>query len=250
MNDLNQPTSLPATVPLQLTVTDRDAVHELCVYPAGEPRNQFALGALRIGMLALRQASGQLDREVIKHEAERLLLGLDGKLREHSQSLQGRLADKLKEYFDPETGRFEERVRRLVAGGGELELLLRRQIGEEDSALSRTLVQHFGEDSPLLRILNPKASEGILASLRETLESALKEQRERALNEFSQDNEGGALRRLVAQLSVGNDRIKTQVERSRKSLNRQVQILQVRMCDLKSALGNGGSEAVGESEAA
>ena len=65
-------------------------------------------------------------------------------LREHREGLKGEVADRLREYFDPGNGRFPERVERLIRKDGELEQLLRRQVGGEGSELTATLQRHIG----------------------------------------------------------------------------------------------------------
>ena len=78
---------------------------------------------------------------------------------------------------------------------------MRRQIGVQDSELCRTLAGHFGEDSPLMKLLSPDLSRGLLAALRQTLEEQLEEQREHVLGQFSLDNKEGALTRFISQLT-------------------------------------------------
>ncbi len=192
---------------LELTIEDRDTVDELCGYPAGPEREAFALHALRIGVLALRQARGRLDVDLIQRETQRMLAGLQSQLNAHSQEMHTRLAGSLKEYFDPQSGRFQERVQQLVKQDGELEQVLRRQIGGTDSELARTLVAHVGQESPLLKILDPTQSRGLLQALRETVEAQLLAQRNHVLKEFSLDNKEGALARLVGELSTNHGQI-------------------------------------------
>lgn len=191
----------PDSLPLRLTVTDRETIDELISYPEGEQRELYAQTALRIGVLALRQARGRLDADMIQRETQRMLSGLERQLAAHSAGMQERLTGSLKEYFDPESGRFHQRVQQLVRADGDLEQLLRRQIGGEDSELCRTLVSHFGQQSPLMKLLNPRESEGLLASLGQTLDSQLTAQRTHVLREFSLDNKDGALARMIAQLT-------------------------------------------------
>jgi hypothetical protein len=50
----------------RLEVTDPEVVLELSKHPAGEDRVQFALTALRIGVLSLRAAAGQLDATALE----------------------------------------------------------------------------------------------------------------------------------------------------------------------------------------
>ncbi len=186
---------------LQLSVTDRDTIDELVAYSAGDERELFALHALRIGVLALRQARGRIDADLIQRETQRMLSGLQGQLTAHASQIQEKLAGSLKEYFDPESGRFHERVQQLVKHDGDLEQLLRRQIGGDDSELCKTLLAHFGQQSPLMKLLNPSESEGLLQALRQTVEAQLTAQRNHVLREFSLDNKDGALARMVCELT-------------------------------------------------
>ena len=193
--------TLPFSLELELTVKDPDVIAALCQYEEGPPREDFALAALRIGVLAMRQARGQIDAESIRRESEHLLVTLANRLDEHARSVHTRVTDCLKEYFDPESGRFQERVNRLIQKDGELEQLIRRQIAGDDSQLSRTLVEHFGQNSPLMQWLSPDESRGLLAAMHKTLAEQLSQQREQVLSQFSLDNKEGALSRLVRELS-------------------------------------------------
>lgn len=192
---------LPFALPLELSVSDPELVRELTAYPEGQPRDDYALCALKIGLLALKQARGQIDGDTIRREGDALLAALSDKLREHAQGLNDRLTHELKHYFDPESGRLPERIGRLVKKDGELEEVLRRQIGQSDSELCRTLATHFGNDSPLMKLLSPKESEGLLKSLKDSLSESLTDQRQRVLSEFSLDNQESALSRLVKKLT-------------------------------------------------
>jgi hypothetical protein len=203
---------LPFRLPLELTVEDADSIAELCQYPEGEERERFALNALRIGILALRQARGQIDGEQIRRESERLLLSLEGQLREHSTGIHDRLTGALGEYFDPKSGRFQERVNRLICKDGELEELLRRQVGGESSELGRTLAAHFGQESPLFKMLSPNESAGLMQALRDTLGDQLMQQRERILSEFSLNNKESALSRLVGELTASQGKLTESLE--------------------------------------
>jgi hypothetical protein len=202
---------LPLPLPLEFVVQDADTISELVSYPEGEERERFALDALRIGVLALRQARGQWNADQVRHESDRLLDLLRNRLDDHSNQVHDRLTGILKEYFDPEGGRLEERVNRLVKQDGDLEQLLRRQIGVEDSELCKTLTSHFGEESPLMKILSPDQSKGLLAELRETLADQLRIQREHVLDQFSLDNKEGALSRFISELTDHNGELNDQL---------------------------------------
>lgn len=203
--------NLPYSLPLELTVQDPETIAELVAYPEGEERERFALTALRIGVLALRQARGRIDADLVRRECDRLLENLQSRFDEYSRHVHERIAGSLGEYFDPGDGRFHERIERLIRKDGELEAVIRRQIGVEDSELCRTLAAHFGSDSPLMRLLRPDQSDGLLASLRETVEKQLEIQREHVLRQFSLDNREGALARFIAELSASQDGLTKQL---------------------------------------
>lgn len=192
--------SEPAACRLELAIDDPVLVEALLAYPEGEARSEYALTALRIGVLALKQAQGRIDADVVRGEGERLLSALEQRLASHQSRVQEQLTSTLRDYFDPTSGRFNERVEQLVKSGGELERLLRLQIGQSDSELAKTLGAYVGENSPLLKLLSPRESEGILKAISGCVTESLDTQRANILTEFSLDNPAGALARLVREL--------------------------------------------------
>ncbi|HYO23735.1 MAG TPA: hypothetical protein VEQ85_02185 [Lacipirellulaceae bacterium] len=192
---------VPEAIELELYVNDRDVIAALSNYPEGPARDDYALEALKIGVLALRRASTAFDADFIQRETTRLVESLREKLDHHAQAAHERLSQSLREYFDPNEGRFSERVRLLTADDGQLATLLRGLIDGDDSRLSKTMLAHLGENSPLLKWLSPDQSQGLLCALRTNVESQLKSQREQLLREFSLDNADGALCRLVCELT-------------------------------------------------
>jgi hypothetical protein len=123
---------------LEILVKDPDAISALAKVPEGPERTELAEQALKIGLLALRQARGQIDAEAVKREGDRMLTQLQTDLRAHSEKVKDTMAVSLKEYFDPDSGRFQERVERLVKKDGDLEQLLTQALGA-DSLLGKTL---------------------------------------------------------------------------------------------------------------
>jgi hypothetical protein len=192
---------LPPSLVLELRVDDSDTIAELVRHPAGDPREQFGARALRIGVLALRQARGVIDGETIRREGERLIVSLQHTLDGHSARLNDRIASELSRYFDPQGGHLQERLDRLLRKDGELEATLLRHVGGEDSELCKTLASHFGSDSPLMRCLSPDQSKGVFAALREVLEKQLEAQRHHVLSQFSLDNSESALCRFIGELT-------------------------------------------------
>ena len=107
---------------------------------------------MKIGSLALEQARGRIDAERVRAEGDRLLENLGRSLAEHQRSVADQIGTCLKDYFDPESGRFNERVERLIRKDGELERLLRSQIGSEGSELAQTLAMTTPADRTLITL--------------------------------------------------------------------------------------------------
>lgn len=163
----------PQSVALELRVSDHDSVLELLQKAEGRERDEYSLVALRIGLLSLKHARGQIDADAVRHEGERLLLDLNHALEQSRSEIHDSLTSTLKEYFDPKSGRFQERVDRLIKQDGELEQLLHRQIGTNGSELAATLATHIGQNSPLMKLINPEESDGLVSSIRCTIEGIL-----------------------------------------------------------------------------
>ncbi len=192
--------NLPLKLPLELVIDDRDVIRALIEYPEGDERNQYAIEALKIGVVALRHVGGLVTADMIQRECARLIKDMQQTFSQHKQLVHDRLDSSLKEYFDPSNGRFNERAQRLVSRDGELSKLMTGFIDGENSLLARTLLAHVGQNSPLMKQLDPEQSAGLVATLKKLVEAELALQREHMLKEFSLDNKESALNKLKFQL--------------------------------------------------
>jgi len=156
----------PTVLYLPLQVTDTDSIAELLLHTEGRGRDEYALSALRIGLLSLKHARGQVDVDAVRREGEKLLAELNHSLEGYRKQLHEQLAGALREYFDPNSGRLPERIERLIKKDGELEQALRGQIGSEGSELVRTLASFIGPNSVLMKTLNPADSQGLVSANR------------------------------------------------------------------------------------
>jgi hypothetical protein len=197
------------SIPLTLVVSDRETVAELLQRSDGREREEYALAALRIGVLSLKHARGQIDADAVRREGEKLLRELKTALDGSRNDIHTNLTTALKEYFDPKDGRFQERIERLIKQDGELEQVLERQVGGSGSVLADTLAEHIGRNSPLMKLLNPEEASGLVSSIRSTVSSVIDEEQKRILGEFSLDNDQSALKRLVNELTQANGKLKT-----------------------------------------
>ena len=208
-------------ITLELTIKDPEIVAELERYPAGDERNHYAHAALRVGVLALRQANGLLDADVIRREGDRMLFSVKEMLTAHATNTTRDISSSLRRYFDPSDGELPQRLNRLVSRDGELEQLLARHVGNDASTLTTTLERHIGKESPLLQTLSPDQGKGIMALLRQMVETALGEQAKCILRQFSLDDRESALSRLVGELTDKNGQLRKELSKDVETVRKE-----------------------------
>ena len=162
---------------------------------------------MQIGVLSLKQAQGQIDADAVKREGEHILRELNLALEKYKLEMHGDVTAVLREYFDPSNGRFQERLERLLQKDGELEQVMLRQVGSDGSELAKTLAAHVGENSTIMRLLDPSESDSLARTIQRSAEDTLKAERQRILAEFSLDNKESALSRMVDELNQNNNRL-------------------------------------------
>ena len=197
--------AVSASVTLVLEVSDPEVLAELRRHGDGEECEQFALSALRIGVLAMRAASGQVDAACIREAGSALMGEVRELLSTRVTEMSERVAATLTQYLDPQSGALPQRLHALVRQDGELERLFRAHVGADDSLLTRSLAVHLGEGSPLFRLLSPTDAAGLRSQVSTTIEEALTEQRKLILREFSLDQKDSALSRLVSEFSLDDE---------------------------------------------
>ncbi len=197
---------------LNLEVVDPEVITELEKFLEGPPRERYALGALRLGILALRQASGELDATAIRQAGHELVGEFERLLASRGKEITSGIAGALQQYFDPATGTLPQRIESLIRNDGDLERVLRAHLAPENSTIARALAAHLGEGSPLFRLLSPDDAQGLKVRIESMLEQVLEEQQQRILKEFSLDTEESALSRLVRKVRESNGDLASDVK--------------------------------------
>ena len=197
---------------LVLTVKDAEVVAALSRRVPGPDQTEFALAALRIGVLAIERASGVLDASTIQQEAQRMIAEVDKLVTGNGNELRSKMTESLREYFDPSSGKLAERLDRLVRKDGEISTVLASHLDGESSKLAQTLRQslgaHVGENSPLLKLLSPNEKQGLLGRISDCVLQSLNDQKEHVRKQFSLDDTASPLSRLVAMLSDSNGKLR------------------------------------------
>ena len=203
---------LNATVLLALEVSDAEVVAELKKHSEGAPRQAFALGALRLGVLSLRQAAGELDATAIREAGQKLLSSLAELLAQRGTEIttdlsapSGSISIRQPAHF-PSASKLSSAM--MVSSIG----LSGTHLAPENSTIARALATHLGEGSQLFKLLSPTDASGLKAQISAMLESVLEEQQGQILKEFSLDNKESALSRLITELATNNGELKTDLK--------------------------------------
>ena len=134
-------------VHVDLWLRDRDVVTAINAHPEGRRRTDYIRTAIRIGILALQQAQGRIDTESVRNEGDRLIAALESRLAQYQDQLRAVLGGTLKDYFDPNDGRFTERVERLIKQDGDLEKVIRTQMDVAAVGLKEAIDNQVGPGS-------------------------------------------------------------------------------------------------------
>ncbi len=181
---------------LVLPVQDPEVIAELARRPEAD-RTRHALHALRVGVLALRGAAGQIDAQAISDAGGQMLSGVREALVAHSTQVLGGLSGELSRYLDPKKGALPDRLQRLVGKDGELERLFARHLDGDDSVLARRL-------SEIVRREFSLDHEGsVLSRVVKTMDGG----HETIVREFDLNREDSALSRIRREMTAEIDRI-------------------------------------------
>ena len=81
-----------SSLEISLRITEPELIAEISAYQEGRVRDDFIKTALRIGVIALRQAEGTIDVQSVKNEGERLLKEMGRYLSDHRKSVTDQIA--------------------------------------------------------------------------------------------------------------------------------------------------------------
>lgn len=199
--------NLPTTLRLDVEIDDPEIIAFIFQGQGQREQNDLVRKALKIGAMAMGNAQSRIDTESIRSEGQRMLESLQDRLGEHQRMADQSINNTLKEYFDPRDGRFNTRIDGLIKQDGEIERVIASQVQQAQTSMNALLSQYVGEQSPLLKALDPKQSNALIEAITQSVEQTSQKSAAALTQEFSLDNPSGALSRLVKELSSSNQNI-------------------------------------------
>lgn len=199
-------------------VNDPEVLLALAEYPEGVARTNFLVTALKVGVLSLKAARGTLDSDTVRREGERLMEQLGERLNTWRGKFEERVSGSLSHYFDPAQGIFVDRVNRLTKSDGDLVTVMQQQVRDAQQGLTNVFQQFIGENSQLLKALDPSGDNQLIANLQRTLDTVVQGQNASILSQFSLDNKDGALVRFLGELTSKHGDLNLALSRDMKAV--------------------------------
>jgi hypothetical protein len=200
-------------IDLGLVVRDRDVLEYLNRFAEGDQRDRAALAALRVGVLAIMQAGGTVDAQAVRNEGERLIAGVKTELEKHAAAISSDLGSSLRQYLDPKDGQLPLKLNEMIKPNGQLDQLLTRHVGLDNSTLAGSLAKQVGEASPLVRSLDPRQKDGLVETLKVAIQQSLDAQRDHVVRQFSVTDPQSALSIFRDQLTKANGQLRDELSK-------------------------------------
>jgi hypothetical protein len=191
----------PEPMYCHLAISDPEVLMAASEFPEGRARTEFFQTAIKIGVLSLRAARGVVDGDAIRREGDQLMERLTERLNGWRELMESNVSQTLVRYFDPKQGSFTNRLERLVQSDGELATVVSQQVSTAEQSLGKVFEQFIGENSQLLKVLDPSGDNQLVSTLRTTLDEVVRVQNQTILNQFSLDEPGSAVNRFLRELT-------------------------------------------------
>ncbi len=180
---------------LELHVEDSTVIEFLSEFEEAR-REEKALEALKVGVIAIRSASPSLDTKIVEEKFR----DVEGRISKCLDGFQDGVKDRLEEHFKPGTGYVDRSLESLFGDKGTLTLLLNEYFGPNGGKVSGLIQNHIGPSSEFAKSLDPSNKESVISRIEETVRKNLDENAENIVKEFSLDTEESALTRLKSEL--------------------------------------------------
>lgn len=182
---------------LNLNVDDPEVVADLELFIDPDERATRALQAMRIGIMALRTARGEVDARALQARLDAALTALSTMLREHATLTLRGLTDELEGYFRPNSGMMPLHLDRFKADAAQL---LNAMIEEGSRQFNSVVELNVGHNSALMKLISPEYSTAIIHTIeqrnQQLLNELVKNVQEHVIGQFSIDQPNTALNRL------------------------------------------------------
>lgn len=176
---------------LQLVVRDRTVMNFLSRYE-GEQRQEKALEALKVGVIAIQSASPFLDTRVVEEKFKDVHSAIEVCITDFTDNLK----TKLEEHFKPDGGSLPRTLDKAFGEQGTVSRLFDDYFGPEKGKILALLQKQIGPGSDFAKSLDPKNQESVICLIQAKVKEELEGKLKTIVDEFSLDKDGSAITRL------------------------------------------------------
>lgn len=180
---------------LELKVFDSTIVRYLLQFE-DEEREEKALEALRVGIIAIQSASPSLDARVVEEKFRMVEANIDGFL----NGFQNDLKVKLEEHFKSGSGTLPRSLESVFGDKGTIALLMKDYFDNDRGKLQKLIQDQVGPASSFAKSIDPNNKESVLSKLENMVQNHLQTKTSEIINQFSLDIDNSALSRLQKSL--------------------------------------------------
>lgn len=194
-------------LPIELTIRDADVIKYLAQYESPE-REEKALEALKVGVIAILSASPSLDTKVVE---ERFRL-VEKKLEDYTEEFNKSLKEELRKYFEKEKGDVPSTLNSFLGNKGTLSDLLGQYLHPDNGKISLLLQRELGPDSAFTKSLDPTSKESVISKIEEKVGQKLSATVGDLIGQFSLDKQDSGMSKVkklfedkVAEIKTANE---------------------------------------------
>jgi len=198
---------VPSELSLKLTVKDENVIKYLISYESPQ-REDKALEALKVGVIAILSASPSLDTKIVDEKFNQI----EKNLQEYSEAFKKSLADELKKYFEKEKGDVPAAISLVLGEKGTLSVLLKEYFNAENGKVRLLLQKELGPGSAFANIMDPSNKESVISKIENAVNAKLVETTEGLTNQFSLDKDDSSMSRVkklfeekIGEIKVANN---------------------------------------------
>ena len=182
---------LPPDLSLKLTVKDENVIKYLISYESPQ-REDKALEALKVGVIAILSASPCLDTKIVEEKFNEI----EKNLQEYSGAFKKALEEELKKYFEKERGDVPAVINSVLGEKGTLSILLKEYFNTESGKVSLLLQKELGPGSAFIKTLDPNNKESVISKIEKAVNDKLIETTKDLADQFSLDKDDSGISRL------------------------------------------------------
>lgn len=175
-----------SSLDLSLVITDRNVLSYLAQFTDEEAKNEKAIEALKVGVIAIQSASPTLDTTVVQSQFSEM----ETRMRESISDFQKGVRQDLQRYFEENDGVVPRSIDGMFGEAGMLSRTFRDFFNPEDGRLSRLMQNHVGPDSTFGKTVNPENKQGVIAVIEARVQELVEAKLDEVLVQFSLDNDG------------------------------------------------------------